>query len=246
LGSSVHSDALNVGSMSSAEDLRSLLDKGDGVMEKSPSRNVGDLTTKSNFLLGDSRNRLDSLANMSATVYRIGTVGYDTQLCLWDISDEQLQASPAMVTSIPSNFTGTGFSNHFGSPTGNNSIADYVDSSREPMAKESKTSKLKKLHKRGLSFGNRHSNHTDRIVRGTQLTNTSPSNEAEPEDLIVRLFGTPQCPRMDAVPLIEPLLCKKISHERLTVICFREDCLVTACQEGYVATWARPNRMSRL
>ena len=32
-----------------------------------------------------------------------------------------------------------------------------------------------------------------------------------------RLLGTRICPRIDEVPMIEPLICKKISHERLTV-----------------------------
>ena len=35
-------------------------------------------------------------------------------------------------------------------------------------------------------------------------------------------------------------MIKKIAHERLTSLVFREDCLVTACQDGYVCTWARP------
>ena len=48
-------------------------------------------------------------------------------------------------------------------------------------------------------------------------------------------------PKMHEVNLIEPLVAKKISQERLTALVFREDCIVTACQEGYVQTWARPN-----
>ncbi|EPB67316.1 hypothetical protein ANCCEY_13590 [Ancylostoma ceylanicum] len=41
----------------------------------------------------------------------------------------------------------------------------------------------------------------------------------------------------------EPLICKKIAHERLTVLEFRKDCLVTACQEGFICTWARPGKV---
>ena len=29
---------------------------------------------------------------------------------------------------------------------------------------------------------------------------------------------------------------------RLTSLVFREECIVTACQDGYVCTWARPGR----
>jgi len=48
-------------------------------------------------------------------------------------------------------------------------------------------------------------------------------------------------PKMEEVNLIEPLAAKVISHERLTALVFRRDCIVTACQEGFVQTWARPD-----
>lgn len=57
---------------------------------------------------------------------------------------------------------------------------------------------------------------------------------------------SPSCPRLDEVPMLEPLICKKISHERLTSLVFRDDCFVTACQEGFVCTWARPGKWVRL
>merc|ERR1719431_2305231 len=42
--------------------------------------------------------------------------------------------------------------------------------------------------------------------------------------------------------MLEPVVTKKIAHERLTALVFREECIVTACQDGYVCTWARPGR----
>ncbi len=56
------------------------------------------------------------------------------------------------------------------------------------------------------------------------------------------VFVQAQCPRLMDVPLVEPLVSKKVSHERLTALAFLEECLVTACQDGYVCTWARPGR----
>ncbi|XP_053945928.1 WD repeat-containing protein 20 isoform X1 [Anastrepha ludens] len=56
----------------------------------------------------------------------------------------------------------------------------------------------------------------------------------------MKLIGTPSCPRFDECPLLEPLICKKIAHERLSALIFREDCFLTACQDGFVYTWARP------
>ncbi|KXJ17504.1 WD repeat-containing protein 20 isoform X2 [Exaiptasia diaphana] len=55
--------------------------------------------------------------------------------------------------------------------------------------------------------------------------------------------GTALCPRMEDAPMLEPLVAKKIAYERLTDIIFREDCIVTACQEGFIRTWARPGKV---
>ncbi|KAG5670143.1 hypothetical protein PVAND_000425 [Polypedilum vanderplanki] len=60
----------------------------------------------------------------------------------------------------------------------------------------------------------------------------------------MKLIGTPACPRFDECPVLEPLICKKIAHERLTALIFREDCFLTACQDGFVYTWARPSAHS--
>ena len=56
-------------------------------------------------------------------------------------------------------------------------------------------------------------------------------------------LGSAQCPRICEVPLIEPLVTKKVAQERLTALVFREECFVTACQDGYVCTWARPGKV---
>jgi hypothetical protein len=49
------------------------------------------------------------------------------------------------------------------------------------------------------------------------------------------------CPKLDEVPLIEPLICKRIATERLTSLLFKEDGFVVATQDGFVYSWARPN-----
>jgi WD repeat-containing protein 20 len=61
----------------------------------------------------------------------------------------------------------------------------------------------------------------------------------------VPALGSPGCPCLNEVPLLEPLVCKQVAHERLTAILFREDCLVLACQEGFVSTWARPSVLTK-
>jgi WD repeat-containing protein 20 len=52
------------------------------------------------------------------------------------------------------------------------------------------------------------------------------------------------CPKLDEIPIIEPLICKRITNERLTSIQFKEDCFLVATQDGFVYTWARPSKVS--
>lgn len=72
------------------------------------------------------------------------------------------------------------------------------------------------------------------------LTIQSPTGSVVPSYDPMQLIGTSVCPRFDECPLLEPLVCKKIAHERLTALIFREDCFLTACQDGLIYTWARP------
>jgi hypothetical protein len=51
------------------------------------------------------------------------------------------------------------------------------------------------------------------------------------------------CPKLDEVPVVEPLICKRISNERLTSLVFRKDCFIVATQDGFVNTWARPTKV---
>ena len=81
------------------------------------------------------------------------------------------------------------------------------------------------------------------LGRGGDKLPILKANHVKPVDDSLRMLGMPGCPRLDDVPLLEPLVCKKIAHERLTALVFREECIVTACQEGYVCTWARPGKV---
>ncbi|XP_033235784.1 WD repeat-containing protein 20 [Drosophila pseudoobscura] len=88
------------------------------------------------------------------------------------------------------------------------------------------------------SFGSlklsKSSHNASSLVTGAQSAATVSSFDP------MKLIGTPACPRFDECPLLEPLVCKKIAHERLTALIFREDCFLTACQDGFIYTWARP------
>ncbi|XP_006793112.1 WD repeat-containing protein 20 [Neolamprologus brichardi] len=103
---------------------------------------------------------------------------------------------------------------------------------------DSRKERHEKDHKRNHSMGHISSKSSDK------LNQLSSSKMAKAD--AAKTLGTTLCPRMEEVPLLEPLVCKKIAHERLTVLIFLEDCLVTACQEGFVCTWARPGKVGLL
>jgi len=99
------------------------------------------------------------------------------------------------------------------------------------------TNNKKKEHKRSFSLGSRdHKNHLNHKKGSTGGIDNANKLVEDP----VKLLGSNYCPRLEDLTILEPLVCKKISHERLTALVFREDCFVAACQEGYVSTWARP------
>lgn len=97
--------------------------------------------------------------------------------------------------------------------------------------------------KSSSSSSNQQHNHKKPSIfsKSSGSTNNCPSsnrNGNESENNVfstydpMKLIGSAACPRFDECPLLEPLVCKKIAHERLTALCFREDSFLTACQDG--------------
>uniref|UniRef100_A0A3Q3MBB5 WD repeat-containing protein 20 n=1 Tax=Mastacembelus armatus TaxID=205130 RepID=A0A3Q3MBB5_9TELE len=164
------------------------------------------------------RNSTDS--RPVSVTYRFGSVGQDTQLCLWDLTEDIL--FPHLPFN-PNSHTDSAF------------IASGVSKFATLSLHESRKERHEKDHKRNHSMGHISSKSSDK------LNQLSSARTAKAD--AAKTLGTTLCPRMEEVPLLEPLVCKKIAHERLTVLIFLEDCLVTACQEGFVCTWARPGKV---
>ncbi|XP_072930195.1 WD repeat-containing protein 20 [Epargyreus clarus] len=218
----------------------------------------------------------------SAQCYRLGSVSQDTQLCLWDLTEDVLRPPLRARASAHLSPGGPGLSPN-GLPGGKaparaaktNKIghrhAEPPAAAGEPAAarpagkapaagagkaKEEGSGSLgAHLSQRlaGFSFGERRSEHRRNFSLGRAADKASaPSSvalrgraaggaaagDADP----LRLIGTAACPRFDECPVLEPLVCKKIAHERLTALLFRAEYLVTACADGCVNTWARPAR----
>uniref|UniRef100_A0A674N810 WD repeat-containing protein 20 n=1 Tax=Takifugu rubripes TaxID=31033 RepID=A0A674N810_TAKRU len=188
------------------------------------------------------RNSTDS--RPVSVTYRFGSVGQDTQLCLWDLTEDILfphlplsrtrthtnvmnATSPHAGATIITN-TSTGG----GGGIVDSAIATGVSKFATLSLHDRKERHHEKDHKRNHSMGHISSKSSDKLNLLTK-TKSDPA----------KTLGTLLCPRMEDVPLLEPLICKKIAHERLTVLIFLEDCLVTACQEGFICTWARPGKV---
>uniref|UniRef100_A0A3Q0R2P2 WD repeat-containing protein 20 n=1 Tax=Amphilophus citrinellus TaxID=61819 RepID=A0A3Q0R2P2_AMPCI len=200
------------------------------------------------------RNSTDS--RPVSVTYRFGSVGQDTQLCLWDLTEDILfphlplsrtrthtnvmSATSPPATGQTTSFTPNSNTGSNSSSTKGNSIIDsaFIATSVSKFATlslhDSRKERHEKDHKRNHSMGHISSKSSDKL---NQLSSTRTAKADAAKTL-----GTTLCPRMEEVPLLEPLVCKKIAHERLTVLIFLEDCLVTACQEGFVCTWARPGK----
>uniref|UniRef100_W5NAL1 DM1 locus, WD repeat containing n=1 Tax=Lepisosteus oculatus TaxID=7918 RepID=W5NAL1_LEPOC len=227
-----------------------------------------------------------------SVTYRFGSVGQDTQFCLWDLTEDVLY--PRLPLSRARTLTNTfnsvippsasGGSNLGGggnsdAPAGHghhhlprslsrsNSLPHpaVTNASKSPASsdvggggigrfatlslQERKSDKSgggsggsssssssgggEKEHKRYHSLGN--------ISKSNDKINVVPRSQRLDA---AKVLGTTLCPRMNEVPLLEPLVCKKIAHERLTVLMFMDDCIITACQEGLICTWARPGKAS--
>lgn len=190
-------------------------------------------------------NRLDSSIS-----YRLGSVGQDTQICLWDITEDVLRQPicPRTRTNVVGSYSSTGNGSAGGSVTKCNNVqSNSIHNKDKENLQDCNTHNSPPSFTQRLvgglgGFGDRKegsSNHKRNLSRNSG-SNPTPQNSAEDP---MKLIGTAACPRFDECPLLEPLVCKKIAHERLTALVFREDCFVAACQDGYVYTWARPGKL---
>ncbi|KAL7873532.1 hypothetical protein AOLI_G00126030 [Acnodon oligacanthus] len=236
------------------------------------------------------RNSTDS--RPVSVTYRFGSVGQDTQLCLWDLTEDILfphlplsrtrtHTNVMNATSPPATGSGGGVSstvvtmtnnpstngsNNSGANTPGNSLPTPLPRSNSlphsaaaTTANSSKSSVMDNAIASGvskfatLSLHDRKDRHHDKDHKRNHSMGHISSKSSDKLNLLTKTktdpaktLGTLLCPRMEDVPLLEPLICKKIAHERLTVLIFLEDCIVTACQEGFICTWARPGKVGLL
>lgn len=218
---------------------------------------------------------LSPLPKAGSITYRFGSAGQDTQFCLWDLTEDVLAPHPSLARtrtlpgtpgatppasgSSRAGEAGTGplprslsRSNSLPHPAGGGKAAG-PGAAMEPgppfsigrfatlTLQERRDRGAEKEHKRYHSLGNISRGGGGGSSNNDKLGGPAPRSRLDP----AKVLGTALCPRIHEVPLLEPLVCKKIAQERLTVLLFLEDCIITACQEGLICTWARPGKAVR-
>lgn len=158
--------------------------------------------------------------------YRLGSVGQDTQLCLWDLSADLLRPPrhkhrtslvPPLSSSSPSLAEPPD-----PPPPEATSTLSAVSARLWPL-RLSNTSVRRQTAGAKLAPGPVNGGAADAGNRGSG-----------------EVVGTVSCPRLTDCPLVEPHLACAISAERLTALVFLTDCLLTGCADGYICTWTRP------
>lgn len=258
--------------------------------------------SRSTLEAGSSFHLTEKVVAMGYTAYRLGSIGQDTLLCLWDLTGDSLkvrrliargrsrlskQHRPAStgdpsadVTSTVSEVGGSQATqqgkrrpsdpltnNHYGSdpylhpdgqsPTNQNpELSLPIDLLRmkesSPSVSVSSTSSVssKKEKKRKKDKPKKEKSSRSRSVKDPMRKvikfvgggfGSSGANSTHARRPLETFESDDIAPKMHEVNMVEPLVAKKVSLERLTALVFREDCLLIACQEGFVSTWARPD-----
>lgn len=197
-----------------------------------------------------TRKPVTQVSSANITSYRFGSVGHDTMLCLWDLTDDiiKLPCGRLRGSVVATNATATYSSNTIPRCNSVNAKSNCVgndvsmlDGNAHAMNTTTKFATLSLGDRREHSEKKEHKRNFSLAGRSSDKNQALKMNTIRPPDNALKLLGTPACPRLTEIPLLEPLICKKISVDRLTSLVFKEECLVTACQEGLVYTWARPN-----
>lgn len=216
---------------------------------------------------------LNNCSPRHVTSYRIGSVGHDTQLCFWELSDDLLKQS---LTTSRINPSATGHqldrvssasgqvdefdpaqhsSLNVTHDTNGTEIVRNSDHTKSNTAKDaslapSTSGGFLSLRSSGLSktfslMSKRDRRNMSQRSLGKKHNNFNNGFLPRMTEDPTKLLGSSICPRMNEVPVIQPSVCKKISFERLTSLIFLKGGFITSCQEGYVFSWARPTRVSR-
>ena len=211
--------------------------------------------------------------NIPSMFYRLGSVGQDNRLCFWDITEDVLKITRVHSTHLPHDPSpltpSNGYASFLSDTTSIGSSASSQSATTTKTSFSSLTSRLSfsrhsnKIHKSIQdSPDNTLLSHTQdpaKKNRKLPLLSSSTVNDSKSSatpvsahdslsrrtnlDLTRSTFGTNLCPKLDEVPIIEPIVSELISHERLNGIHFGETSFFTSSQDGIITVWAKPSQL---
>eukprot|EP00731_Ephydatia_muelleri_P027212 Em0019g85a len=194
----------------------------------------------------------DGMASHCSIAYRLGSVGQDGMICLWDLSDDVLRlrrlhsrgrsrlsklihsgSQPSSPVAQRKCDEGTDQEagqtqggGHY--PRGNRKDCGAGRSEGTAEEEKKRSDRLHKIKERLNS-----------VMRYAVNGNHGYSNYHREVGTFETCKSDDVAPKMHEVNVIEPLVAKYVSQERLTELIFLDDCIITCSQEGFVDTWAR-------
>ena len=211
----------------------------------------------------------EQLFNSSkALFYRLGSVGQDNKIAFWDLTEDVLKEkihSRSRVTSIVNSNQTEIFNrdheqrNSMLTASGNYKINNrqMVNEENNNLLPSSTNSTTSSSSGGGLGFFKKNKRNTNSIknsinkninsnqVHNSSNINSGGSNSSKTlQQKFLNLNLNSMCPKLDEIPIIEPLICKRIAQERLTSLIFKEDSFLVACHDGTISTWMRPGKVS--
>ncbi|EDW67647.1 WD repeat-containing protein 20 [Drosophila virilis] len=196
--------------------------------------NAGGSSSSSFSAFNSLTQRLSNFSFLSNSDKRSATIGFEGS---GSTATNHRQHRKAM--SMLKSYNQHNHSNHNNNRSSNSSSTNFAHST----ALESGAGTVIGSSATAHSFG---SLKLSKSSHNSSLTTAGQSSASVSSYDPMKLIGTPACPRFEECPLLEPLVCKKIAHERLTALIFREDCFLTACQDGFIYTWARPGQTTHV
>ncbi|CDS35539.1 WD repeat containing protein 20 [Echinococcus multilocularis] len=202
--------------------------------------------------------------------YRLGSVGQDTFLCLWELTEDVIRQGLRFSSHFHQS-TGNGRQNLGGLPTfsASNFTSACADGSMDGLEKIRsiprnsgggggvKRKPFLSSFRSSLPLTSRHLEQSDASGKSSVVSDNcchSALGDKGPADgvngnnlssvLSRDLLGTPICPRLSDVPILEPFAKFGITSDLITDLVFREDSINLAFQQGVILTYTRPQMES--
>ncbi|KAM7540543.1 hypothetical protein Aperf_G00000026124 [Anoplocephala perfoliata] len=201
--------------------------------------------------------------------YRLGSVGQDTFLCLWELTEDVIRQGLRFSAHYHRSMGRGGGGSNGRHPSGALSVSStasagicsavtdgatadgsFENSRTVPRNSAGGSAATKKKaflssFRSSLPHPSRHhSEQSDFSVPSESYCMSLPRDGANGNSSLgissKDLLGTPNCPRLSDVPILEPFAKFGITRDLITDLVFREDSINLAFQQGVILSYTRP------